>query len=81
MTERGGPFTITGFAFLVSRAGAKAGLSFKAHVHMLRHTAGYKLANDGHDTRTLQAYLGYKDIQHTVHYTELATNRFDGFWR
>jgi integrase len=81
MTERGGPFTTTGFAFLVSRAGAKAGLPFKAHPHMLRHAAGYKLANDGHDTRTLQAYLGHRNIQHTVRYTELAANRFDKFWR
>jgi integrase len=81
MTERGGPFTTTGFAFLVSRAGAKAGLPFKVHPHMLRHAAGYKLANDGHDTRTLQAYLGHRNIQHTVRYTELAANRFDGFWR
>ena len=81
MTERGGPFTTTGFAFLVSRAGAKAGLTFKAHPHMLRHAAGYKLANDGHDTRTLQAYLGHRNIQHTVRYTELAANRFDKLWR
>jgi hypothetical protein len=28
---------------------------------MLRHAAGYKLANDGVDTRTLQAYLGHLD--------------------
>jgi integrase len=81
LTERGGPFTTTGFAFLVSRAGVKAGLPFKAHPHMLRHAAGYKLANDGHDTRTLQAYLGHRNIQHTVRYTELAANRFDKFWR
>jgi integrase len=81
MTERGGPFTTTGFAFLVSRAGVKAGLPFKAHPHMLRHAAGYALANAGHDTRSLQAYLGHKNIQHTVRYTELAANRFDGFWK
>jgi type 1 fimbriae regulatory protein FimB/type 1 fimbriae regulatory protein FimE len=81
MTERGGPFTTTGFAFLISRAGVKAGLPFKAHPHMLRHAAGYALANAGHDTRSLQAYLGHKNIQHTVRYTELAANRFDGFWK
>jgi site-specific recombinase XerD len=57
------------------------GLPFKAHPHMLRHAAGYKLANDGHDTRSLQAYLGHRNIQHTVRYTELAANRFDGFWK
>jgi type 1 fimbriae regulatory protein FimB/type 1 fimbriae regulatory protein FimE len=81
MTERGGPFTTTGFAFLISRAGVKAELPFKAHPHMLRHAAGYALANAGHDTRSLQAYLGHKNIQHTVRYTELAANRFDGFWK
>ena len=40
------------------------------HPHMLRHACGFKLANDGHDTRALQHYLGHKNIQHTVRYTE-----------
>ena len=48
---------------------------------MLRHSCGYKLANDGHDTRALQHYLGHKNIQHTVRYTELAPDRFNGFWK
>jgi type 1 fimbriae regulatory protein FimB/type 1 fimbriae regulatory protein FimE len=43
--------------------------------------AGYALASAGHDTRSLQAYLGHKNIQHTVHYTELAPDRFRDFWR
>ena len=42
------------------------------HPHMLRHACGFKLANDGHDTRALQHYLGHKHIQHTVRYTEMA---------
>jgi site-specific recombinase XerD len=45
------------------------------------HGCGYKLANDGVDTRSLQAYLGHKNIQHTVRYTELAPTRFKDFWR
>jgi type 1 fimbriae regulatory protein FimE len=49
--------------------------------HMLRHASGYKLANDGHDTRALQHYLGHKKIQHTVRYTELSPDRFRDFWR
>ena len=48
---------------------------------MLRHACGYALANKGHDTRALQAYLGHKNIQHTVRYTELAPTRFKNFWR
>jgi type 1 fimbriae regulatory protein FimB/type 1 fimbriae regulatory protein FimE len=42
---------------------------------------GYALANAGHDTRALQAWLGHKNIQHTVRYTELASDRFKNFWR
>ena len=53
----------------------------EVHPHMLRHACGYKLANDGHDTRAIQHYLGHKNIQHTVRYTELSTERFKEFWR
>jgi Phage integrase family len=48
---------------------------------MLRHACGFALANKGHDTRALQAYLGHKNIHHTVRYTELAPQRFKDFWR
>jgi integrase len=51
------------------------------HPHMLRHACGFRLANDGHDTRALQHYLGHKNIQHTVRYTEMAPDRFKDFWR
>jgi type 1 fimbriae regulatory protein FimB/type 1 fimbriae regulatory protein FimE len=66
---------------MVERAAATAGLEIKAHAHMLRHACGYAQANAGHDTRALQAYLGHKSIQHTVRYTELAPDRFKGFFR
>jgi integrase len=80
-SERGAPFTTAGFARMVERAGKVAKLAFKAHPHMLRHACGYALANRGHDTRALQAYLGHKNIQHTVRYTELSPTRFKNFWR
>jgi hypothetical protein len=35
----------------------------------------------GHDTRALQAWLGHRNIQHTVRYTKLAPDRFKDFWR
>ena len=80
VSERGAPFTTAGFARMVERAGGVAGLGFKVHPHMLRHACGFALANAGHDTRALQAYLGHKNIQHTVRYTELAPDRFKRFW-
>jgi type 1 fimbriae regulatory protein FimB/type 1 fimbriae regulatory protein FimE len=81
VSERGAPFSTAGFARMIERATRAAGLNIKAHPHMLRHACGYKLANDGVDTRALQAYLGHKNIQHTVRYTELAPTRFRDFWK
>ena len=80
-SERGTPFTTAGFARMIERAGIEAKFGFKPHPHMLRHACGYALANRGHDTRALQAYLGHKNIQHTVRYTELSPTRFKNFWR
>src|SRR5215470_14463810 len=80
-SERGSPFTTAGFARMVERAGMEAKFGFKAHPHMLRHACGFALASKGHDTRALQAYLGHKNIQHTVLYTELSPTRFKNFWR
>jgi integrase len=79
-SERAAPFTPAGFRKLVARLGVAAKFDFPVHPHMLRHACGYQLANKGVDTRSLQAYLGHKNIQHTVRYTELAPTRFKGFW-
>jgi integrase len=80
-SERGAPFSTAGFARMIERAGVEAKLAFQAHPHMLRHACGYALANRGHDTRALQAYLGHRNIQHTVRYTEMSPARFKDFWR
>ena len=76
----GAPFAAPGFSRMIERAATKAGLDIKAHAHMLRHACGFKLANDGVDTRSLQAYLGHRNIGNTVRYTALAPTRFKGFW-
>ena len=68
-------------ASLIERLGKRAGMPFPIHPHMLRHACGFALANAGHDTRALQAWLGHRNIQHTVRYTELAPDRFKDFWR
>ena len=80
VTERKGPMTDSAVRKLITRVGREAGLGFPVHPHMLRHACGFKLANDGHDTRAIQHYLGHRNIQHTVRYTELAPERFKNFW-
>jgi integrase len=80
-TERKGPLTASTVRKLTARAGEVAKIGFPVHPHMLRHACGFKLANDGQDTRAIQHYLGHRNIQHTVRYTELSPERFKGFWR
>ncbi|MFM0069126.1 tyrosine-type recombinase/integrase [Paraburkholderia aspalathi] len=79
VSERHAPLTPDTVRKIVTRAGQPAGLAFPVHPHMLRHATGYKLANDGHDTRAIQHYLGHRNIQHTTRYTELAPDRFRNF--
>ena len=81
VTERGSPMTAAGFRKLLSRIGSHSSLTVSVHPHMLRHGCGYKLVNDGHDTRSIQHYLGHKNIQHTVRYTELSPDCFNDFWQ
>jgi site-specific recombinase XerD len=75
VSERGRPISPIGF----HRLGEAAKMPFPIHPHMLRHTCGFKPANDGHDTRALEHCLGHKNIQHTVRYTEMAPDRFKDF--
>jgi type 1 fimbriae regulatory protein FimB/type 1 fimbriae regulatory protein FimE len=80
-TEAGTPVTTAWFLRMVQRTGVAAKMPFPVHPHMLRHSTGYKLANDGHDTRSLAHYLGHRNLQSTARYTALAPDRFRDFWR
>jgi type 1 fimbriae regulatory protein FimE len=79
VTEGGTPVTTAWFLRMVQRTGKAAKLPFPVHPHMLRHSTGYKLANQGEDTRSLAHYLG--NLQSTARYTALAPDRFARFWR
>ena len=81
VSERGAPMSAVGFRRMLTRLGQAAKMPFGIHPHMLRHSTGFKLANQGVDTRSLQHYLGHKNIQHTVRYTELTPDRFRDFWK
>jgi integrase len=80
-SERGTPFAKRGFQAMVERAGDATKFDMKIHFTCCAMPAGFKLANDGVDTRTIQAYLGHKSIQHTVRYTELALTRFKSLFQ
>jgi site-specific recombinase XerD len=81
VSERTGPLTDSSVWKMMAQAGEIAALGFPVHPHQLRHGCGFKLANDQQDTRAIQRFLGHRNIQHTVQYTELAAGRFQDFWR
>ena len=81
VTEAGTPVTPVWFLRMTQRTGRAAKLPFQVHPHMLRHSTGYKLANDGQDTRSLAHYLGHRNLQSTARYTALAPDRFRSFWK
>lgn len=80
-SERLSPLAPRTVRSIIANAGRFAELHFLLRPHMLRHGCGFYLANQGVDTRTIQDYLGHKNIHHTVRYTKLGANRFNGLWR
>lgn len=80
LSERKSPLSPAAVRKMLSTVGEASRLDMPVHPHMLRHGTGFKLANDGHDTRAIQHYLGHRNISNTVRYTELAAGRFKDFF-
>lgn len=80
VNEKSDPLPRRSAYHIIHKAGEKAKLSLKVSPHMLRHSCGYYLANRNVATRTIQEYMGHKNIQNTVKYTALAPQRFHGLW-
>jgi len=65
LSERGAPMSAVGFRRMITRLGKAAKMPFSVHPHMLRHACGFKLANDGHDTRARDwpDLVGRRDVE------------------
>ena len=82
VTEAGTPVTTAWFLRMVQRTGKAAKLPFPIHPHMLRHSTGYKLANQGEDTQI--AWLIIWDIEICNRRLDIRPwHRIDfkGFWK
>ena len=79
ISERGQPLTRQAVNYIIAQAGERAGLG-RVWPHMLRHSAGFALANRGRDFRLLQDFMGHRDPRHTTRYTRTASRRFEGIW-
>lgn len=76
LSRNGTPISRQQVYSLIKKYGKMANLPVSVHPHMLRHACGFKLADNGIDTRLIQDYLGHRNIQHTVHYTASNQKRF-----
>ena len=80
VSERQAQLTRQAVNYIVWVGGEIAKLG-RVWLHMLRHSCGYYLADQGTDLRTMQDYLGHRDPKHTAHYTRVAGHRFEGLWK
>lgn len=69
------------FYKIIRQTSLQANLAVCANPHMLRHSCGYALADNGVDTRLIQDYLGHRNIRHTVRYTASNAGRFGTIWQ
>lgn len=76
LSERGERLSRRTVLHIIKQAGIAANLPVSVHSHMLRHACGYCLTAAGKTTREVQDWLGHKNIQHTVRYSELDPERF-----
>lgn len=81
VSERKSPLTTSNVRKIIALVGRVSTIELPLHPHMLRHSTGFKLANEGHDTRSIQHYLGHKNITHTCRYTEIVPEKFNQFWK
>ena len=77
--ERGNRLSAGAFWKIVKRAGEAAGFLFPLHPHMLRHACGYRLTNEGKDSRSVQAYMGHRKPENAQIYTRMSPDRFRDF--
>jgi site-specific recombinase XerD len=77
VSGRGTPVSVADYQRVVGRIVAAAGFPFLIHSHMLRHSCGYRFADDGQGTRAIEDYLDHRAIVSTQRYTALSPHRLN----
>ena len=80
LSQQGDPLHRRQFHRVVASLGQKAGFTGPVYPHRLRHSCGYKLAEEGRPTRDIQKYLGHSQINNTAWYTDVCDERIKGLW-
>ena len=74
--ERGSPVSINGFQKMFGKF-SEMRLGVKWNSHSLRHACGTALIDKGHDLRTVQVYMGHRNIQNTTVYLHALVESFN----
>lgn len=74
--ERGNPVSVNGFQKMFGKFSELA-LGVKWNSHSLRHACGTALIDKGHNLRTVQVYMGHRNIQNTTVYLHESAKQFD----
>lgn len=76
INERKSPVTVDGFRKMFSKQ-SKSATGIQWNPHALRHSCGTNLIDKGHDIRTVQVYMGHRNIQNTTVYLHESSKQFD----
>lgn len=69
----GEPYSASALVKILKEAATHAGIKYRVHVHMLRHSFATHLLEQGTDLRTIQELLGHNDIKTTSIYLHVTS--------
>lgn len=71
INRNGGPLSVPGIRWIISKYAERSGLDKPIHPHSLRHSFATHLVNAGCDVRMVQELLGHASLSTTQRYTHV----------
>jgi integrase/recombinase XerC len=75
INRQGGPISINGARWIITKYAERSGLQKNIHPHALRHSFATHLINSGCDVRVVQELLGHASLSTTQRYTHVNIER------
>jgi integrase/recombinase XerC len=75
INRNGGPLSVNGARWIITKYAERSGLQKNIHPHALRHSFATHLVNSGCDVRVVQELLGHASLSTTQRYTHVNIER------